>query len=123
VKRRSVWLLGVGALHCAAAAAPTRPQTGSCPDVQARTVPASSASANADLLRVNALNLPHAPGPCNADAECFADDPCHSGLCIEHECSGQVSLNGDQCKTLLSDGSIGHCYRGRCVSGYVPRED
>ncbi len=69
----------------------------------------------ADLKRVAALGLPEGPGPCRASTDCFANDPCFDGVCIDGECSGTVRADGEACKALPGAGGPGQCRRGRCV--------
>jgi hypothetical protein len=62
-------------------------------------------------------------GPCEKDVDCYADDPCLAGVCIERECTGSVYPDREPCKFPLSSTVQGQCYRGSCVAGAVPPAD
>lgn len=76
-----------------------------------------SAKLAADVQRVSALKLPEAPGLCQVDADCFPNDPCFDSVCINGECSGNVTADGERCKFPLSSDDPGRCQKGRCLSG------
>jgi hypothetical protein len=114
------FLLGV--VGCASGTLAGSPQSSPCSAPSAQSHQATARALQADIDRVNALNLPAAPKPCTEDAQCYAEDACLDGVCIDGQCTGTLRADRDPCRFPLSGSDPGKCYRGQCIAGPVPPE-